>query len=74
MESPDAVFVNGSVYFDGVYEISSNRLTIVASKGLTLVNIDRFSGELNLLQYLNQDTRNLRYILDSECESTKPLF
>jgi len=75
--SPPAIFVSGSVYFDGDYEISSkgsSRLTIVATKGLNLMNIDRFSGELSLLQHLNQDNKNLRYILDSECGSKKPLF
>ena len=71
------IFVTGSVYFDGGYEISSkgsSRLTIVATEGLNLMNIDRFSGELSLLQHLDQDERNLRYILDSECGSKKPLF
>ena len=75
--SPSAIFVSESVYFDGSYEISSkgtSRLTIVASKELNLMNIDRFSGDLYMQQYLNQDKRKLRYILESECVSKKPLF
>lgn len=75
--SPPAIFVTGSVYFDGGYEISSlgtSRLTIVASNELNLMNIDRFSGDFWMSQYLTQDKGKLRYILESECESKKPLF
>ena len=75
--SPPAIFVTGSGYFDGGYEISSkgsSRLTIVATEGLNLMNIDRFSGELYMQQYLDQDQRKLRYILSSECGFKKPLF
>jgi hypothetical protein len=38
------------------------------------MNIDRFSGELYMQQYLDQDQRKLRYILSSECGFKKPLF